>query len=274
MSGKSAALPIEPVQEVSLSPVAPAALPATATGDPYLALVERLASDERVDVAKFAAILDIKRGLQSEKAKAEFFAAFAAMQEELPTISKRGEVLNRNGQVQSKYAFYEDIQRAIKPILRKHGFTISHEQNPDTTKEMVIVTWLVHRGGHATSSTFKSEADTSGSKNSVQGLGSVSQYGKRYNVSALLDLEIAGVDDDAGAAGKKPAAKPAPDGFEDWWDNLCAVADEGTNKLLAMWKGSKAEYRDHAFTANRKGWEAVKGKAAKATKDAKAVSRA
>jgi hypothetical protein len=239
--------------------------------DPYLDLYERLAKDPSVDVAKFEKILDLKRGVDAERAKAAFFADFAAMQIELPTISKRGEILNRNGQVQSTFAQYEDIQRAVKPILRKWRFSVSHSQAPDTTKEMVIVTHLVHAEGHVLSSTFKADADTSGSKNAVQGLGSVSQYGKRYNLVALLDLEISGKDNDAQSAGQK--AVDAPAGFEDWWDNIVAVADEGTEKLFATWKASKEEYRDHVFATNKAGWNAIKGKAAKATKDAKAVSR-
>lgn len=253
------------VKEVALQPIAQV--------DPYLELYERLAKDSSVDVAKFEKVLDLKRGIEADRAKAAFFADFAAMQAKLPTISKRGEILNRNGQVQSKFAQYEDIQAAVKPILREFRFSVSHSQTPDSTKEMVIVTYLVHEGGHILSSTFKADADTSGSKNAVQGLGSVSQYGKRYNLVALLDLEISGRDDDAQTAGKKADAQ-APAGYDDWWDNIVATADEGTGKLFATWKASKAEYRDFAFEHNRKGWEAIKGKAAKATKEMKAKEAA
>lgn len=233
---------------------------------PELALARDLAKDPTIDVGKLKEIIGLGRSLRADQAKAEFWAAFAAMQEKLPVISKKGEILDRSGKVQSKFSRYEDIQRIVKPILREFGFTVSHKQTPDTTKEMVIVTNLVHRGGHVEPSTFKADSDNTGSKNTVQGLGSVASYGKRYNVSALLDLEESGLDNDAQTTAGP--AKEAPAGFEDWWDNLVAVADEGTAKLLEMWKASKAEYRDHVFAANRKEWEAVKGRAAKATKEA------
>lgn len=251
-------------KEVSLTP---AALP------PELALVRELAKDPTVDVGKLKETIEVMRGLRADQARAEFERDFAAMQERLPVVSKKGEILDRSGKVQSKFSRYEDIQRIVKPILREFGFSVRHANQPDTTKEMTTVTALVHRGGHVEYSTFKAESDNTGSKNNVQGLGSVSQYAKRYNVVALLDLEQAGADDDGQSANPK-ADKPAPAGFEDWWDNLVAVADEGTAKLLETWKGSKAEYRDHVFATNRKGWEAVKGRAAKATKDAKARENA
>lgn len=248
----------------------PAALPATGPElAPELALVRDLAKDSTIDVGKLKAIIDLQRGLQADRARAAFERDFAAMQERLPVISKKGEILDRNGKVQSKFSRYEDIQRIVKPILREHGFTVRHKQTPDTTKEMQMVTGLHHREGHVEYSTFRADSDNTGSKNNVQGLGSVASYGKRYNLSALLDLEESGVDNDAQSAGK-PASKAAPAGFEDWWDNLCAVADEGTAKLHETWTKSKKEYRDYAFETNRKGWEAVKGRAAKATKDARA----
>lgn len=259
--------PQQPVLDVELQPKQ-TALQGSVDVPAELALARDLAKDPTIDVGKLKEIIGLGRSLRADQAKAEFWAAFAAMQEKLPVISKKGEILDRSGKVQSKFSRYEDIQRIVKPILREFGFTVSHKQTPDTAKEMVIVTDLVHRGGHVESSTFKADSDNTGSKNNVQGLGSVASYGKRYNVTALLDLEESGLDNDAQDA-QKPI-KDAPAGFEDWWDNLVAVADEGTAKLLETWKASKAEYRDHVFAANRKGWEAVKGKAAKATKDARA----
>lgn len=239
---------------------------------PELALVRDLAKDPSIDVGKLEKIIDLQRNLRADRARAEFEADYSAMQGHLPVISKKGEILSRDGKVQSKFSRYEDIQRIVKPILRQFGFHFRHKQSPDTTKEMTIVTSLAHRGGHVESSTFKADSDNTGSKNTVQGLGSVASYGKRYNVSALFDLEESGVDNDGQDADAKPA-KDAPAGFDDWWDNILSVADEGTTKLHAAWKDSKPEYRDHVFAANRKGWEAVKGKAAKATKDAKAAAR-
>lgn len=53
-----------------------------------------------------------------------------------------------------------------------------------------------------------------------------------------------------------------PEGYEDWQNDLAATADEGTAKLEALWKASKAEYRKHLLATNKDGWETLKTKAA------------
>src|SRR5690606_9193784 len=57
------------------------------------------------------------------------------------------------------------------------------------------------RDGHSEETTIFLPADTSGSKNSVQAVGSSTSYGKRYTASALLNITTRGEDDDGRAAG-------------------------------------------------------------------------
>lgn len=236
----------EPVQEMQLSP---------AGTDPFFSLIERLAVDDRIDVEKLGKILDLQRGLRADQAKAEYQAAFAAMSEKLPIIAAKGEIKNRDGKVQSTFARYEDIQKAIKPILREFGFTLNHEQHPETGSEMILTTFLIHRGGHSQKSTFRSKQDDSGSKNHVQGLGSIASYAKRYNTIALLDLETHGEDDDA------QSAVPVPEGFKKWLDALYVAAKKGTKTLTAAWECSEKEMKAAILV---KDWEAIKAEAKRA----------
>ena len=46
----------------------------------------------------------------------------------------------------------------------------------------------MHREGHSERTMMELPADTSGSKNAVQAVGSSTSYGKRYVASALLNL--------------------------------------------------------------------------------------
>lgn len=254
-------LPITGTKEVRMDPVA-SAIPATATGsdlpavngDGFLHLIERLSIDERIDPVKLGLIFDLKRGLEADRAKIEYQQAFAAMSEKLPVITKKGAIKNKAGQVQSKYARYEDIQRVIKPILREFGFTLNHEQTPDNSAEMVLTTFLIHRGGHSQRSTFRAKADESGSKNDVQGLGSIASYAKRYNVSALLDLETHGEDDDATAA----RASQVPPGFDEFLAALDKAAGNGIAVLNAAWSCSENIHKNFILV---KDWEAIKAKA-------------
>jgi hypothetical protein len=79
---------------------------------------------------------------------------------------------------------------------------------------------------------------------------------------------VAPEDDDGNAAVKGAGVAPTavapkvPTGFDDWFDDFLAVADEGLPALEAAWKSSKVEYRDHATKHYRGKLDAAKKKAA------------
>jgi phage recombination protein Bet len=62
----------------------------------------------------------------------------------------------------------------------------------------------------------------------------------------------------------EPAAETSepPKGFQDWFDDLAAVAEEGTNALRTAWKASKATHRDFATKYRASYWEGLKSRAA------------
>lgn len=165
-------------------------------------VIERAALNPNVDIDKMERLLQMQERIMERQAKAEYDADFALMQQELPVITERGGIKDRNGNVQSKYALWEDINEAIKPILAKHGFGISFR--PHTGDGKISVTGVLsHRGGHREEATMELPIDTSGSKNAVQAVGSSTSYGKRYTASALLNLTSRGEDDDGKAAGAR-----------------------------------------------------------------------
>ncbi len=86
----------------------------------------------------------------------------------------------------------------------------------------------MHRDGHRETTELTLEADTSGSKNSVQSIGSSLQYAKRYIEASLLNLTTGGEDDD-GARGATQFITEAQAA------DLTALAEEvlGADKLRA-----------------------------------------
>ncbi len=62
---------------------------------------------------------------------------------------------------------------------------------------MTITATLSHIGGHSRTESMPLPFDTSGSKNTVQAVGSTLSYGKRYLTCAMLNLVTVGEDDDA-----------------------------------------------------------------------------
>ena len=148
-----------------------------------MAMFERLAADPVVDVGKLERLIEMQKDIMHHTAEAAFNAAFAVMQTEIPEIEERGRVTDRYA-----YATNEDIQEILRPILGKHGFSLTFRSEYPTPDTIKVIGILMHRDGFSRSSEFIAEADTSGSKNAVQALGSTLSYGHRYTTRDLLNI--------------------------------------------------------------------------------------
>ncbi len=202
---------LEGKQEITKVEQIPAKMP---TADPtgMIALIREVAINPNVDVGKMKAILDMQERILDRNAKAEFDAALADMQPDLPTIDQKGRIEirekdrdgKRTGDVQqsTKYAKLEDINEAIRPIIGKHGFAISFRTGLTSEGKVKVVGILSHRAGHREETTFELPHDTTGSKNAVQAIGSSTSYGKRMALKALLNISERGEDDDGNASGR------------------------------------------------------------------------
>jgi hypothetical protein len=163
-------------------------------------MIERIALNPAADIDKFERLLEMQERVAARTAKAAYDAALAVMQPELPVIAERGGIRNKDGDVQSTYALWEDINDAIKPILSRHGFALSFRV--ERPEGLIAVTGVLsHRDGHREETTLSLPVDSSGSKNSVQAIGSSTSYGQRYTAKLLLNLTSRGVDDDGKAGG-------------------------------------------------------------------------
>ncbi len=219
-------------------------------------VIERLAKNPKVDVQKIEKIIEFQERIMRHQAKAAFDAAFAEMQGELPVIDERGAILV-DQKLRSKYAKYEDIQAAIRPVLQKHGFAIRHRNENIGNGVLKIVGILSHREGHSEQDEFLCPADKSGGKADIQAIGSTRSYGMRYTTIALLNIETRGLDDDGRKAARAPVEDtPPPDGYKAWRDDMQAAADEGTPVLMAAFNQSTKEYRKLLQTSGE--WEQFK----------------
>lgn len=157
-----------------------------------LAMIERVACNPEVDMDKFERMIDMQERILKRNAEQAFSADFAAMQSELPRIARNGciEIKDRNsGRVtqSTPFAKLEDINDGLRPVLQKYGFGVSFsiEQNQSG---ITVTAKLLHKLGHSERTSLTLPIDTTGSKNAVQGSGSTVSYGKRYTMSAILNI--------------------------------------------------------------------------------------
>ncbi len=165
-------------------------------------VIERAARDPSIDIEKMERLMAMHERIMARNAVEAYNTAFAEMQPELPEIDEHGQI-KVGDQVRSTYAKWEDINRVIKPILTKYGFGLSFKTSTKSGKALVVAV-LMHRNGHREETDMELDADTSGSKNGVQALGSSVSYAKRYTALAILNITTRGLDDDGRRGGDGP----------------------------------------------------------------------
>lgn len=237
-------------------PLQPAVRP-----DPIL-MFERLATDPNVDVTKLEKLIEMQERILRHQAKAVFDRAFSAMQGEIPVITERGEI-EVDGRVRSRYATNEDVQETVKPILQRHGFSLRFRHEYLDGGKMKVIGILSHASGHSEHDEFLTAPDNGGKMNDIQRIGSARSYGQRYTTLALLNIATRGADDDGKKAGRQEPLAPAPDGYQDWLDDMVAAADEGWPKLSATFGKSKAEYRKYVTGPDKDKWKELRARAQK-----------
>lgn len=221
-------------------------------------MFERLAKDPAVDADKLEKLVTLQERILARNAESEFNAAFVAMQRALPVIDEHGIIRDNNGQERSRYAKWEDIKAAITPILATHGFSLRHRVEFPTEASVKVTAYLTHDAGHSVTSEFLAKADTSGSKNAIQALGSSTSYGRRYtaiDVTGITSREPERRDDDG--RGSDAARKPeTPEAVTELLKRLALAA--GTDQFYPTWNQADAKARQFVTKHHADTWTDLK----------------
>lgn len=155
-------------------------------------------------VAVIERLVDLKIKTDKINAEKEFNKAFAEFQAECPQIkktsySKKG-ATRGGGDFAYTYAELDEIERTIKPLLYKRGFSFSWDTKTIYDNEIPILTCvccLKHRNGHSTTANFSIPVVKEvGSMNPVQRHSTVKTYGKRQTLVDVLGLTTTEADTD------------------------------------------------------------------------------
>lgn len=182
-------------------------------GASLMDVIARAASDPSVDIDKMERLIAMQERVQATQAKAQFTAAKIALRPELPTIDMRGRITIRDKNTdkviqETPFARFEDIHEAVMPVLTRHGFDVTFKNGLGPDGKVRVTTILSHVGGHEEETYFDLPHDSSGSKNAVQAVGSSTSYAKRYGLLSILNIRVAGEDDDGKAACEKACLSP------------------------------------------------------------------
>ena len=157
-------------------------------------------------------LTDMLERIEAREAQRQYVTAFQELQHDLPIIRKNGTLeypINKNDpdgpkRKISSFAKWEDVQAELEPLLWKHGFTLTFDNELTAAGALVVIAILTHIGGHVTRTKSPPlPCDSSGGKNNLQGWGSSGSYGCRYATRAALNLKFEGEDDDGVRGGKQ-----------------------------------------------------------------------
>lgn len=164
----------------------------TDMGSAMVSMFERVILDASVPVERIEKMMEMQERWEDRQAEKAFEKAIAAAKSEIKPIIK-----NRAGH-NSKYADLSAIAKDVDPILATHGLSYRHETSQENGISVTCI--LSHSEGHKVRTTLTAEADKSGSKNSIQAIGSTITYLQRYTLVLSLGLATS-EDDDGNAAG-------------------------------------------------------------------------
>lgn len=175
-----------PVNEL---PMAPAASESAA----ILSVIERMAMNPDIDPERIERFITLKERIDANAAKKAFDAAVATAKAAIPPAEK-----NATGHNNKRYADFYAYAKVVDPIISALG--LSYRFRTVQTDRITVTCVLTHEGGHSEENSLSGPADSSGSKNAIQAIGSTLTYLQRYTLVQALGL-AASNDDDGAAAG-------------------------------------------------------------------------
>ena len=154
----------------------------------------------RANLEQLEKLLVLQERFEANQAKKLYHQAMAAFKANPPKIEKDRKVSYSTsaGKVGYAHASLANVTDKINEALSRQGLSASW-----STKQngVIIVTCkITHIQGHSEETSLAASADTSGSKNAIQAIGSTITYLERYTLLALTGLATSDMDDDAKSA--------------------------------------------------------------------------
>lgn len=145
-------------------------------------------------------LLDLRLKWEANVARKAYFEAMAAFKSEVPQIVKNrtASFAGRGGNVSYDYASLDNICEKLIPALSKHGLSHNWRTSQTENGKIRVTCVISHSLGHSQDgSTLEASPDDSGTKNSIQAIGSTTSYLEKYTFCATSGVAIKGQDNDA-----------------------------------------------------------------------------
>ena len=150
----------------------------------------QIAVEQNADIDKLEKLMALQERWEANNAKKAYVAAMSKFRSECPAIARTKEGHN------IKYAGLAESIDQIKSLLAQCGLSHSWSTTQTDVGLVSVTCSVTHTDGHSEQTTLAAAPDTTGSKNSIQALGSAVSYLERYTLFAILGLASQEMDND------------------------------------------------------------------------------
>ena len=176
----------------------------------------RIAVTQGADIDKLEKLMALQERWEKNEARKAFVAAMNKFKANPPVITKNHAV--SFGETNYRHATLDHVCDEVTKGLSAVGITHAWKVTQD--KEFItVICVLTHELGHSEETQLIGAPDKSGSKNSIQAIGSTVTYLQRYTLFAACGL-AAKNDDDGRGAGQSAVN---PDKLEEYCRQLTEV---------------------------------------------------
>ncbi|KAA8387649.1 hypothetical protein FKW31_03115 [Acetobacter sp. DmW_136] len=201
-------------------------------GDQLLSIITQAASNPQCDVEKLRALLDMKKQVMEIDDRKEFSEAMSAAMGEMPQIFKAG-IKEMNGKGSYRFARWEDMDSAIRPVLLRHGLRLSFTTERTEGNYIRVIGRITHANGQFQESSMELPIDNGPGRTEVQARGSTISYGKRYCAEMLLNIVRTNEDNDGAYTPQKQEIKLITPEQKDELVGLLQKSGANTSAFLA-----------------------------------------
>lgn len=172
-----------------------------------VSIIDRVLAAPNFNVESVERLLAMQERVWARDAERAFNEAMKAAQAEIRPIAANA----TNTQTKSKYATYDQLDRALRPIYTKHGFSLSFDEaDCDKPEHIRVLCYVAHEDGHTRTYRKDMPADGKGAKGGdvmtkTHAAGAAASYGARYLLKGIFNVAI-GEDDQDGNAPEGPVS--------------------------------------------------------------------
>jgi hypothetical protein len=199
------------------------------TGDAFLGMIAAAARDPHVDTAKMEALLAMRERLMAQQAEVAYTEAMNRVQNAVPPIYRTRKIIVK-GQLRSKYAALEDIDRILRPLTIQEGFSLSYSTDDVPPKATKLTLTVKHQQGHKEPFSLVLPIDKSEYRSDAQNVASTVSFGRRILLCLAFNVITLDTDTDGNPPGE-------------------FVSQEQALAIFTLLRDSKINPRDENFLA-------------------------